>query len=159
MEYGHALCKRHNALTQDEDSKRSLCEAEMMQRRLPRNRQSLLQIQLLLLQPSLHPQLLSVEVPKVPISMRSRVLTMRSWTMMMMWKLMMQAVGLARTRSLPKTRNLETLKSILINSMTHQVIDPLNIKVVITPATRSPEADPEVNLEVNHLMGLAVVLP
>ena len=38
-------------------------------------------------------------------------------------------------------------------------MDPLNIKVVITLTIRSPKADPEVNLEANHLMGLAVLLP
>ena len=79
--------------------------------------------------------------------------------MMIMWKLMMQAVDLARHRSLPKMRNLKTLKSILINSATHQGMDPLNIKVVIILTARSPKADPEVNLEANHLVGLAVLLP
>ena len=62
---------------------------------------------------------------------------------MMMWKMM---------------RNLKTLKSILINSAAHQVIDPLNVKVVIILTTRSPEVDPEVNLE-DHLMDLAVLPP
>ena len=72
---------------------------------------------------------------------------------------MTQVVGLARHRSLPKTRNLKTVKSILINSAACHRMDPLNIKVVITLTTRSPEADPEVNLEANHLVGLAVLLP
>ena len=71
---------------------------------------------------------------------------------MMMWKLATQAVGLARHRSLPKTRNLEILKSILINSAAHQVMDPLNVEVVIILTTRSPEVDPEVNLEADHLI-------
>ena len=83
---------------------------------------------------------------------------MMNWTMMMMWKMMMQAVSLARHRSLPKMRNLETLKSILINSATHRVMDPLHIEVMVIPTTRNPEVDPELKLEADHLMGLAVFL-
>ena len=72
---------------------------------------------------------------------------------------MTQVVVLARLRSLPKTRNLETLKSILINSAAHQVMDPLSIKVMVIQTIRNQEVDPEVNLEADHLMGLAVLLP
>ena len=67
----------------------------------------------------------------------------------------MQAVVPARHRSLPKMRNLKTLKSYLINSATHQVVDPLSIKMMVILITRNPEVDPEVNLEA----GLAVLLP
>ena len=56
-------------------------------------------------------------------------------------------------------RNLRTLKTILISSVTHWVVDPLSIRMKITPITRNPEVDPEVNLEADHLMGLAVLLP
>ena len=68
-------------------------------------------------------------------------------------------VALASHRSLPKTRNLEALKSILIHNAIHQVIGLLNIKVIIILTIRSPEVDPEVNLEADHLMDLIVLLP
>ena len=55
-------------------------------------------------------------------------------------------------------RVLETLKSILIHSAFHQVMDPHNNKVVIILTIRSPEVDPEVNLEADHLIGPAVLL-
>ena len=55
-------------------------------------------------------------------------------------------------------RSLETLKSILINSAAHQVMDPLNIKLVIILTIISPEVDPGVNLEANHLMDLVALL-
>ena len=45
------------------------------------------------------------------------------------------------------------------NSTMHQMTDPLNVKVIIIPTTRSPEVDPEVNLEADHLVDLAVLLP
>ena len=131
----------------------------LMQRRLPRNGRSLLQLQLLMLQPSLHPQLLLVELPKVPALMRSRVLTMMNWTMMMTWRMRTQAAALASHRSFPKMRNLETLNSIPIHSAAHQVMGLLNIEVIIILTIRSPEVDPEVNLEADHLMDLAVLLP
>ena len=38
-------------------------------------------------------------------------------------------------------------------------MDPLSIKVVAKPIMRIPEVDPEVSLEVDHLVGLAVLLP
>ena len=152
-----ALHKRQNAPAPDEDPKKSLDEADTDAEGTPRNGQSLLQLQLLLLQPSLHPQLLWVELPKVPVSVRSRVSTMINWTTMMMWKMMMKEVGLAR--SLPRMSSLETLKSIPINSATHWVMDPLSIKVMVILTIRNPEVDPEVNLEADHLMGLAVLLP
>ena len=72
---------------------------------------------------------------------------------------MTQAVGLARHRSLPKTRNLETLKSILINSTTRRVMGPLSIKVMVILTIQNPEVGPEGNLEADHLVGLAVLLP
>ena len=56
-------------------------------------------------------------------------------------------------------RNLETLKSILINSTTHQVMGLLNIRVIIILTIRSPEVDLEVNLGANHLVDLPVLLP
>ena len=72
---------------------------------------------------------------------------------------MRRTVGLARNRILPKMRNLETLENLLINSATHQVMDPLSIKVMVIPTITNPEIDPEINLEADHLMGLAVLLP
>ena len=38
-------------------------------------------------------------------------------------------------------------------------MDPLSIKVTVIPTIRNPEVDPEVNLEADHPMGLAVLLP
>ena len=35
----------------------------------------------------------------------------------------------------------------------------LNIEVIMIPTRRGPKADPEVNLEADHLMDLAVLLP
>ena len=56
-------------------------------------------------------------------------------------------------------RTLEILRSILINNTMHQLTYPLNIKVMIILTAKSPEVDPEVNLEANHHMDLAVLLP
>ena len=84
---------------------------------------------------------------------------MMNWTMMMTWRTRTQVVALASHRSLPKTRNLATLKSIPIHSTIHQVMGLLNIEVIIIPTIRSPGVDPEVNLEADHLVDLAVLLP
>ena len=80
---------------------------------------------------------------------------MMNWTMMTMWRMRTQAVALASHRSLSKS----LLKSILIHSAAHQVKGLLNIEVIIIPTIRSPKVDPEVNLEADHLVDLAVLLP
>ena len=55
--------------------------------------------------------------------------------------------------------SLETPRSLLIKSTICQVMDPLVIEVAVNPAMKSPEVDPEVSLKVDHLVGLAVLLP
>ena len=70
-----------------------------------------------------------------------------------------KVAALASHRSLPEMRNLKTLKRILIHSATHQVMGLLNNEMIIILTIRSPEVDPEVNLEADHLVDLAVLLP
>ena len=60
-----------------------------------------------------------------------------------------------RLWSLPRMRNLETLRRLMMSNATHQVMGLLDIQVTAILIARSPEADPEVNLKVGHLMGPA----
>ena len=71
----------------------------------------------------------------------------------------MQAVTLFRLLSLPRMRNLETLRSLLMSNAAHQVMGPLDIQVTAILIARSPEVDPEVNLKSKSPQGSFSPLP
>ena len=70
----------------------------------------------------------------------------------------MQVTTLFRLQSLPRMRNLKILGRLLMSNAAPQVMVLPNIQVAAILITRSPEADPEVDLKVGHLVGPATPL-
>ena len=71
---------------------------------------------------------------------------------------MKRVVNPARHSRLPRMRSPRTLRSLLVDNATSQVMDLLNIGVAANWTVRNPGIGPEVNLEADHCMGLVVPL-